>query len=208
MYVPAHFAVSSPEALHDLIARHPLGTLVTQAGGGLDANHLPFALSPGSGPQGVLLAHVARANPLWREVADGDPVLVIFRAEQAYISPNWYPSKHETHRQVPTWNYRVVHVHGHIRVRDDVRFVRGVVSRLTHDHEDVRPRPWRMADAPQDYLDSMLANIVGIEVEISRLEGKFKLSQNRETRDIRGAAEALADEGQEALAQRMRDIIV
>jgi len=206
MYVPAHFDESRPEVLHDLIERHPLGTLVTHSGGILDANHIPFALNSRSGPQGMLLGHVARANPVWKEVASGDSVLVIFRAEHAYISPDWYPSKHEAHRQVPTWNYRVVHVHGRLQVRDDARFVRGVVSRLTHEHEDARPTPWRMADAPPDYLDGMIANIVGIEVEITRLEGKFKLGQNREARDIRGAAEALTREGHGALGQLMREL--
>lgn len=206
MYVPIHFDESRPEVLHELIRQHPLGALVTLGSSGLDANHIPFALNPQTGSHGTLLAHVARANPLWREVADGAPVLVIFRAEQAYISPNWYPSKQETHRQVPTWNYRVVHVHGRIQVRDDLRFVRGVVSRLTHDHEAARSNPWHMADAPPEFIDAMLRNIVGLEVEITRLEGKFKLSQNRESRDIRGAAEALGAEGHEVLGEVMREL--
>lgn len=124
MYIPAHFEESRPDALHDLIAQNPFGTLVTHGEHGLDANHIPFLLLPEEGKLGVLHAHVARANPVWKDVANGDDVLVIFRAGDAYISPTWYPSKHEAHRQVPTWNYRVAHAHGRITVRDDERFVR------------------------------------------------------------------------------------
>lgn len=141
---------------------------------------------------------MARANPVWRDVEDGAEVLLIFRAEQAYISPNWYPSKHETHRLVPTWNYRVVHAHGRIRIRDDARFVRGVVARLTRTHEArvEQERAWKMTDASPEHIDTILAALVGIEVEITRLEGKMKLSQNREPRDLEGAAEQLRQKGQ------------
>src|SRR5919106_288860 len=128
MYLPQHFEETRIEELHRVIAEYPLGAFVVQGPAGLDANHLPFELDAASGK---LLAHVARANPVWKELKDGDEALVIFRAGDAYISPNWYPSKHELHRQVPTWNYRVVHVHGKVMIRDDERFVRGVVARLT-----------------------------------------------------------------------------
>lgn len=203
MYVPNHFDESRTESLHGLIADHPLGVLITHGPDGLDANHLPFELDPGEGSHGVLRAHVARNNPLWQGVADGQEVLVVFRAEQAYISPNGYPSKHETHRQVPTWNYRVVHAHGRIAVRDDERYVRGVVARLTRQHEATQATPWKMGDAPQDYIDTMLKAVVGIEIEITRLVGKFKLSQNREVRDRVGAAQALIREGEAALGHAM-----
>lgn len=191
MYLPADFNESRTEVLHEHIMQHPFGTLVTHGKSGLDANHLPFVLAPEEGELGVLRAHVARANPLWQDVANGDEVLVIFRAGDAYISPNWYPSKHETHRQVPTWNYIVVHAYGRIAVRDDERFVRGVVARLTRTHEASQPEPWKMSDAPKDYLDTMLASIVGLQIDIARLVGKSKLGQNKEARDIRGAGEAL-----------------
>ena len=135
MYVPAHFQESRPEILHDLIIKNPFGMLVTHSGNGLDANHLPFELDPASGPYGTLHAHFARGNPLRRDVQDGQEVLVVFRAEHAYISPNWYPTKHETHKQVPTWNYMVVHAHGKIAIRDDEQYVRDVVARLTQRHE-------------------------------------------------------------------------
>jgi transcriptional regulator len=178
MYLPRHFEETRVEALHRVIAEHPLGILVLNGPNGLGANHLPFELDPKAGAHGHLLAHVARANPVWRETKDGDDALVIFRAGDAYISPNWYPSKHETHRQVPTWNYQAVHVHGKIRIRDDERFVRGVVARLTRVNEarTGSDRPWRMTDSSKDYIDRMLTAIVGIEVEITRLLGKWKLS--------------------------------
>src|SRR5262252_1674597 len=128
MYLPEHFEETRPEELHRLIAAYPLGALVTNGPKGLDANHVPFELHPELGKSGQLLAHVARANPVWKELRDGDEVLVIFRAADAYISPNWYPSKHDAHRKVPTWHYQTVHVHGNVHVRDDERFVRGVVA--------------------------------------------------------------------------------
>ncbi len=181
-----------------LIADYPLGALVTAGPGGLDANHLPFEFDPGTGPCGTLRAHVARANPLWREAAGHPEALVIFQGPTAYISPNWYPSKHEAHRQVPTYNYMVVHAHGRIAVRDDEAFVRGLVARLTRRMEAGEPVPWKMANAPADYLAQMLANIVGLEIEVTRLVGKWKLSQNKEARDRRGAAEALREHGGDA----------
>ena len=160
MYVPAHFAETRKEVLHSRIVQHPFGTLITHGSSGLDANHIPFELAADDGEFGVLRAHVARANPVWQEVANGDEVLVVFHAGDAYISPNWYPSKHELHKQVPTWNYIVVHAHGRITVRDDERYVRGVVGRLTRAHEAAQPRPWKMGDAPKEYIDTMLGAIV------------------------------------------------
>ncbi|WP_176314865.1 FMN-binding negative transcriptional regulator [Burkholderia vietnamiensis] len=202
-YVPADFAESNPDALRELIVQHPFGSLVTHGASGLDANHLPFELLPRDGGLGELHAHVARANPLWQEVANGDDVLVIFRAGDAYISPNWYPSKHVAHRQVPTWNYVVVHAYGRITVRDDEKFVRGVVARLTRTHEASQPVPWKMADAPKDYLDALLQSIVGLQIEITRLVGKRKLSQTKAADDIRGAADALIANGQVAIGDAM-----
>ncbi len=172
---------------------------------GLDANHIPFEFDGAAGERGILRAHVARANPVWREAGDRDDVLVIFRAADAYISPNWYPSKHEFHKQVPTWNYQVVHVHGKIRIHDDEKYVRGVVARLTRTHEGRTNAAggWRMADAPADYIDQMLKLIVGIEVEITRIVGKSKLSQNKEERDRVNAAEELARRGEQAISGAM-----
>ncbi|MGL5812899.1 MAG: FMN-binding negative transcriptional regulator [Aeromonas sp.] len=204
MYLPPHFAVTEPEALHALMRAHPLGALITHGEGGLDANHLPFEFDAEEGVHGVLRAHVARNNPLWQEVTDGQEVLVIFKAADGYVSPNWYPSKQEHHKQVPTWNYAVVHAHGRIRVRDDARFVRRLLANLTRVHEAAEPKPWKMADAPRDYLEAMVAAVVGIEIEISGLVGKFKLSQNKEAADRQGVVDALQAKGKLALAEAMQ----
>ncbi|WP_114814248.1 FMN-binding negative transcriptional regulator [Paraburkholderia kururiensis] len=203
MYVPAHFDEARTEVLHAHIAQHPFGMLVTHGTSGLDANHLPFELAAAEGPLGVLRAHVARANPVWQDVANGDEVLVVFRAGDAYISPSWYPSKHVHHRQVPTWNYRVVHAYGRIAICDDERFVRGLVGRLTRMHEAAQPAPWKMSDAPADYIDAMLKCIVGLQIEITRLVGKSKIGQNKDTEDIRGAGEALKASGQTEIGEAM-----
>ncbi len=147
---------------------------------------------------------MARANPVWKRCPTGTPVMVIFRGAEAFISPNWYPSKHETHRQVPTWNYEVVHAHGTLNIRDDERFVRGVVARLTRRHEADEPKPWKMTDSTAEYIDGMLRNIVGIQITITSLVGKSKLSQNREDRDRLSAAQTLAARGHEELSQVMQ----
>lgn len=204
MYIPSHFAEQSPAQLQRIIRTHPLGTLVTHGAAGLGAEHLPFMFDPEVGPHGLLSAHVARGNPLWQRCPTGSPVMVIFRGAQAYISPSWYPSKHESHRQVPTWNYEVVHAHGVLTVHDDERSVRRIVARLTRQHEAAEPQPWKMSDAAPGYIDSMLPHIVGIEIALTSLVGKAKLSQNRETRDRVGAADVLQARGQDELAQRMR----
>lgn len=203
MYIPAHFDESRIGALHNFIRQYPFGMLVTHGPEGLDANHIPFHLKADSGRHGILHAHVARANSVWREVADGDDVLVVFRAGNAYISPNWYPSKHEFHKQVPTWNYMVVHAHGRITVHEDARFTRSVVAHLTRTHEAMEPAPWKMTDSAPNFIDGMLEKIVGIEIEIMRLDGKFKLSQNREGRDREGAGHALKVRGELVIGEAM-----
>jgi transcriptional regulator len=205
MYIPQHFQESRTEVLHELIKEHPFGILVTNGESGMDANHIPFELDIKCGEFGTLHAHVARANPLWKDVQNGDEVLAIFQAEHAYISPTWYPSKHESHKQVPTWNYMVVHARGKVLIHDDERYVRGMVARLTRTHEADQPQPWKMTDSPKDFIDMMLKNIVGIEIPITQLVGKFKLGQNRETRDIKGAGEALKAQGDILLGQAMLD---
>lgn len=203
MYVPPHFDESNTEVLHELMRKHPLGMLITHGAAGLDANHIPFELDPRQGDLGVLSTHVARANPVWQEVSDGDEVLVVFRAGDAYISPSWYPSKHEFHKQVPTWNYMVVHAHGRITIRDDERFVRGVVGRLTKTHETSQAIPWKMTDSSPDFMASLLKAIVGVEIEITRLVGKLKLSQNKEIRDLRNAGNELKDRGYSIIGDAM-----
>lgn len=204
MYIPAHFAETRPEELHRIMHAHPLGMLVTHGDAGLDADHIPFAFDVTKGTHGTLIAHVARSNTLWQRCPTGTPAMVVFRGAEAYISPSWYPSKHETHRQVPTWNYEVVHAHGTLTVHDDERFVRGVVAQLTRRHEATEPTPWKMGDSAPEYIDAMLRNIVGIEITLSSLTGKVKLSQNREMRDRQGAADVLDARGHTELAAAMR----
>jgi transcriptional regulator len=205
MYIPPHFAETRPEELQRIMRAHPLGILVTQAAGELDANHIPFEFDPDAGTHGLLTAHVARANDVWRRNPSGTPVMVIFRGAEGYISPNWYPSKHEAHKQVPTWNYEVVHAHGTLTIRDDEAFVRGMVARLTRRHEAGEPRPWKMGDSAPDFIDGLLERIVGIEIAVTSLVGKAKLSQNKEARDRDNAADTLAQRGNAELAQSMHD---
>lgn len=203
MYVPAQFDESRTEVLHELIKKHPFGTLFSNGRSGLDANHLPFELQSSGQGMGVLHSHVARANPLWQDVADGEEVLVVFRAGDAYISPQWYPSIHDHHKQVPTWNYVVAHAYGRVKVHDDERYVRGLLARLTRTHEAVLPTAWKMGDAPVEFIDMLLKAIVGIEIEITRLVGKSKLSQNKEARDLLGAGTALKEIGHHAMGDAM-----
>jgi transcriptional regulator len=203
MYVPAHFDEPRRDVLYELIEQAPLGIFFTHGRSGMDANHIPFHLARDEGASGVLHCHVARANPVWQDIATGDEVLIVFRAADAYISPNWYPSKREFKKQVPTWNYRVVHAHGRATIRDDERYVRTVIARLTKSHEAVQADPWKMSDSPRDFIDMMVKNIVGIEVEITKLVGKMKLSQNKEARDILEAGETLKARGHDAIGDAM-----
>lgn len=204
MYIPAHFAETRPEELARIVSAHPLGMLVTHGSDGLDADHIPFEFDAQEGTHGVLRAHVARANPVWQRTPDGAPVMVVFRGAEAYISPSWYPSKHDAHRQVPTWNYEVVHAHGTLAVCDDDRFVRRIVARLTKRREAGEPVPWKMGDAAPGFVDELLRHIVGIEIAVTSLVGKRKLSQNKDARDREGAAGSLQVRGHADLAQAMR----
>jgi len=188
MYLPKHFEQTELGAMHALVHAHPLATWVAQVGGELTANHIPMLLDAGRGPHGTLVGHVARANPVWREPG---PALVIFRGADAYITPSWYPGKAVDGKVVPTWNYAVVHVHGRMRAVDDAEALRAIVTRLTNRHEGGRAAPWQVSDAPPDYVDKMLAAIVGIEIEIERWVGKSKLSQNRPAADRAAVAAGL-----------------
>lgn len=205
MYNPPHFEESRPEELTRIMNDYPLGTLVYSTREGLDAAHLPFIYTQDQGASGRLIGHVARKNLIWQQVAPEAEVLTIFQGSDAYISPNWYPSKHETHRHVPTWNYQVVHVRGRIRFIDDAKFVRGVVALLTHIHETrtAEAQPWKMSDSDKDYIDQQVASVVGLEIDITSIVGKSKLSQNREPRDRDGAVEALRRRGEVAMAEAM-----
>ena len=179
MYLPSHFAETDRTVLHALIQEHALATLVSLTPAGLSADHIPFLLSPGEGEHGVLRGHVTRANPIWREHAGATEVLVIFQGADAYISPSWYPSKKEHGKAVPTWNYAVVHATGPLRIKDDPVWLRAFLEQLTSHHEASLPQPWAIADAPADYIEQMLGAIVGIEIPITSLSGKWKISQNQ-----------------------------
>jgi transcriptional regulator len=207
MYLPEHFRETRTDPLHTLMREHPFGMLVTHSAQGLDTDHLPFEFDATRGSLGTLQTHIARANPLWKSIPSGAEVMVVFRGPQGYILPGWYPSKHESRRQVPTWNYEVVHAHGTLRIVDDEKFVRGVVARLTRRHEASQPKPWKMGDAPREYLDRMLAMIVGIEVQLTRLEGKRKLSQNKDTRDREGVVKNLRERAEHDLASSLAGTI-
>ncbi len=201
MYLPAHFAESRPEVLQRLVQDHPLGLLVTQDAGGLAANSVPFFLDadPAGGP-GVLRAHVARANPLWRDARTDVESLVVFQGAQTYISPAWYPSKAEHGKVVPTWNYIMVQGRGRLRAIEDPAWLHAFVSRLTDHHEADRARqggaeaapPWAVTDAPADYIEGMLRAIVGIEIVLTSWVGKWKTSQNRPEADRQGVVRGLA----------------
>lgn len=192
MYLPTHFEEARSETLRALIYSHPLGTLITQdRGGALQADPIPFILDTGRGGNGTLLGHVARANTVWRETREDVEALVVFHGAQSYISPGWYPSKAEHGRAVPTWNYIVVQARGRLRAIDDRDWLRTFVTRLTERHEARQFKPWHVTDAPADYVETMLGAIVGIEIEIVSLIGKWKASQNRDATDRAGVVEGL-----------------
>lgn len=196
MYLPKHFEETRVDVLHGLIRAHPLGTLVTAGAGGLEANHVPFEIDPDPAPFGTLRAHVARANPVWRDGA-GD-ALVIFQGPESYVTPSWYPTKRESGKVVPTWNYVAVHAYGRLRAIDDPAWLRAFVTRLTDRHEARRAAPGKVSDAPGDYVDQLLAAIVGIELPVARLLGKWKVSQNRPAADRAGVVAGLEGDGGDA----------
>jgi transcriptional regulator len=206
VYLPRHFAETDTDAMHRLIRDFPLGTLITLGTDGLAANHVPFVLDARTGERGRLLAHVARNNAVWHDHDPDQDALVVFQSVEAYISPNWYATKRETHEVVPTWNYATVHVYGRIVVHDDVKWIRGQAGMLTKQQEASQPTPWKMADAPPAYTAANLEQIVGIEIPIARLIGKFKASQNRRDVDRAGAIAGLretGDPGNIAMAELM-----
>lgn len=197
MYLPRHFAETDVAAMHALMRAHPLATLVASGPQGLVANHLPLLLAPDPAPNGTLQGHLARANPLWKEVAPEAPVLVIFHGPQHYISPSSYASKASDGRVVPTWNYVAVHAHGSLRVIDDADWVAAQIEALTATQEAGQAQPWSVADAPADFIERMRAAVVGIEIVIGRLVGKWKLSQNQPAANRSSLIAALEASGKE-----------
>jgi transcriptional regulator len=199
MYVPDHFAMDDT-AVQELLANHGAGDLVTATSEGLLATLLPFVHDPGAGVPGSLLGHVARNNDQWRHAPVGE-ALVILRGPDAYVTPSWYASKAEHHRVVPTWNYVTAHVYGELVVHDDVAWVGELVRRLTEKHEAGRTRPWAVADAPPAFVAGQLRAIVGVELRISRIEAKAKLSQNRPAADVDGVVDGARRQGDATMAR-------
>ena len=196
MYLPSHFEEPRVDILHELIRTHPLGLLITLADAGLQANPLPFLIDSQPAPRGTLRCHVARANPVWRESRGGLEALVVFQGPQAYVSPSMYPTKAQSGKVVPTWNYVTVQARGRLRALDDAEQVRAIVEQLTRTHEASRAVPWAVSDAPADYIETMLRAIVGVEIELTSLVGKWKVSQNRNAADRLGVAEGLRHVGE------------
>jgi transcriptional regulator len=194
MYLPESFAERRSERLHEFIRSHPLGALVVLTRTGLDANHLPFDVDPVPAPLGTLRAHISRANPLYKAERPEVEALVLFRGAQGYVTPSWYPEKSLSGAVVPTWNYIVVHARGALRFIEDPQRIRAHVERMTTEHERARETPWKLADAPADYIAKQLARIVGIEFTLTELVGKWKVSQNRTERDRRGLLAGLEQE--------------
>lgn len=196
MYIPSHFAEPDPVALHAVIRAHPLGALVVAGSEGLDSVHAPFLVDPEPAPFGTLRCHVARANPIWRACGEGRDALVLFRGPSAYVTPSWYPTKRETGKVVPTYNYVAVQAKGRARAVEDAAWLRTLVTRLTETFEHGRAAPWHVTDAPADYVDTMLKAIVGLEVPVASLVGTFKVSQNRGAADRAGVRDGLAARAQ------------
>ncbi len=195
MYLPSHFEEARADVLHQLIREYPLGALVTLNAQGLNANHIPFEIDGSVEPCGVLRGHVARANPLWREQSQTAEVLVIFCGPQAYVTPSWYQTKSESGEVVPTYNYLVVHAYGPLVVHQERDWLRGLVTRLTERFESGRAEPWQVSDAPGAFIEKQLGAIVGIEIPVTRLIGKWKASQNRPAADRAGVARGLNESG-------------
>jgi len=206
VYGPPAFVETRPEVIAGAIAAARIGDLVTVGPGGLDATPLPLLFEAG-GEHGALVGHLARANPQWREFDAAREALVIFRSADAYVSPSMYPSKAEHGKVVPTWNYCTIHAYGPLVVHNDLPWVEALVRRLTQRHEASRPTPWAVEDAPAAFVAHMLRAIVGIEVPITRLHAKWKLSQNRSQADIDGVCRDLASgtPGDRKLASAMRE---
>jgi transcriptional regulator len=197
LYLPTYFAESRTEVLHALMRARPLATLVTQCDSGLVANHIPVETHAEPAPHGMLIGHIARANPLWREYRDGAEALAIFQGPQVYISPSFYPAKRETGEVVPTWDYAVVHAHGTLRFVQDTAWLRALVMRFTDAHEAPRQAPWKVTDAPPPYIEKMLSLIVGFELTIGALTGKWKASQNHPAANRQGVVTGLRAAGGE-----------
>jgi transcriptional regulator len=205
MYAPKHFEETRIDVMHALIEEHALGTLVTSGPDGLAADHIPFEIAAPTpeAPFGILRGHVARANKLWQR--GGQEVMVVFQGASAYVTPSWYEEKRSSGKVVPTYNYAAVHIHGALRAIEDPAWLMALLERLTSKHEASRPLPWKVEDAPREFTEQLLKAIVGIEIPVHRLQGKWKVSQNRPLQDRINIAEGMAAEpGTAAMAELVR----
>ena len=205
MYQPPSFREERPEVQRRLIRDHPAGVLVTAGPGGLMANLIPFLIEEDGPPPGTLRGHIARANPQRDELASADECLVVFQGPQGYVSPSWYATKRESGRVVPTWNYATVHAWGRPRLVDDPSWIRRQIDALTRQQEASSPVPWQVRDAPEAFLASQVGGIIGVEIPISRIEGKWKLSQNRSDADRAGVVAGFRGLGEPGRA--MADLV-
>jgi transcriptional regulator len=195
MYQPPHFREENLSVQQALIRAHPLGMLITAGDGGLLANPVPFHLDAGASANGTLQLHLARANAQWKDIRDGAPVLAVFQGADSYVTPSWYQTKQETGKVVPTWNYAIVQARGPARIIEDAEWLLAQINAITTRHEGERAAPWAVSDAPDDFIRAQLKGIVGIEIEITAIEGKWKVSQNRPAGDRKGVAEGLQKDG-------------
>lgn len=198
MYIPKHFEEARIDVMHELIRAYPLATLVTHSSSGLNANHIPLHLSVSSespSSYGTLRGHIARANPLLGEIAEGIETLAIFHGPDSYITPSWYATKKETGKVVPTWNYAVVHAHGLLRVIDNASWLRAHLDALTGHNEASFPEPWAVSDAPPEHIERMMTAIAGVEMVITKLLGKWKVSQNQPAQNQIGVISGLKASG-------------
>lgn len=191
MYIPKHFDESRTDVMHELMRARPLATLITLSSGGLNANHIPLHLANDVPPFGTLRGHVARANSLWQDYVRDVEVLAVFQGPDAYVTPSWYPTKAEDGKAVPTWNYAVAHAYGALRIIDDAAWLRAHLETLSAHSEAAFPEPWQLADAPHDFTEKLIGAVVGIEIVITRLSGKWKVSQNQPPRNQAGVIEGL-----------------
>lgn len=204
MYEVRQFAEDRLDVQHELIEKHPLGLLICNDDDGrLMANPIPFILIRDSGDKGLLKAHLARPNPQWSELRNSKECLVVFQAEEAYVSPNWYPTKRKHGKVVPTWNYVTVHVWGVPTVFDDPEWIRTQIDSLTTQQEQGQSAPWKVDDAPPEYTSAMLKAVVGVEIEISEVQGKWKVSQNRGSADLQGVHDGLSAVGEMPMARQV-----
>src|SRR5215470_2098279 len=200
MYQPSAFREDRIEVQHALIRAHPLGLLITSGPAGLLANLFPFLVDADGSEKGTLRLHIARANPQWKELEAIEECLVVFQGPQDYVTPSWYATKRETGKVVPTWNYVTVHAWGRPRVMNDDSWLRRQIEDLTNSRETQRTEPWLVSDAPDDFVAMQMRAIVGIEIPVSRIEGKWKMSQNRPEADRAGVIAGFREAGDEAIA--------